>query len=128
MKTIKKDELFEHLQGFLKGKGVELKEGPYSQGIHAGCSLLADAINLSQAGIERAKTGIETRLEQVRQVIHEKTAPKPPRTTPNGGGIPPQTDAKTQSAPRPATARASNRKVRRTNRKRTKTPGKSPKK
>src|SRR5215213_6282756 len=99
MKTIKKDELFEHLQGFLKGKGVELKEGPYSKGIHAGCSLLADAINLSQAGIDRAKTEIETRLEQVRQVIHEKTAPKPPQTTTNGGNIPPKTDASAPGAP-----------------------------
>src|SRR5262245_35478444 len=78
MKPIQKDELYENLSQFLKGKGIELKEGSYSKGIHAGCSFLADAINLSQAGIERAKAGIDKGLEQVRQVLHEKTAPKPP--------------------------------------------------
>ena len=78
MNPIQKDELYENINQFLKTKGIELKEGSYTKGIHAGCSLLADAINLSQTGIERAKSGIEKKLDQVRQVIHEKTAPKPP--------------------------------------------------
>lgn len=86
MNPIRKDELYENISQFLKNKGIELKEGSYTQGIHAGCSLLADAINLSQTGLERAKNGIEKKLDQVRQVIHEKTAPKPPvsatRSTP----------------------------------------------
>ena len=76
MKTIQKDELYEHVGSFLRKKGIELKEGSYTKGIHAGCSLLADAINLSQAGIERAKAGLDRKLDQVRQVIHDKTAPK----------------------------------------------------
>ena len=76
MKQIQKDELYAHLSDFLRDKGIELKEGSYSKGIHAGCSLLADAINLSQAGIDRAKTELDKQLQQVRQVIHEKTAPK----------------------------------------------------
>jgi hypothetical protein len=76
MKQIQKDELYAHLSDFLRDKGIELKEGSYSKGIHAGCSLLADAINLSQTGIERAKTELDKQLQQVRQVIHEKTAPK----------------------------------------------------
>ena len=86
MKPIEKEELYENLRQFLKAKGVELSEGSYSKGIHAGCSLLADAINLSQTGIELAKTEIEKRVDKVRQVIHEKTAPrtaasrKPPLT------------------------------------------------
>src|SRR4249919_1560614 len=79
MKPIQKDELYENLSHFLKGKGVELKEGPYTRGIHAGCSMLADAVNLSQAGLERAKVGLERGVDQMRQVIHEKTAPKSPR-------------------------------------------------
>jgi len=78
MNPIRKDELYENISQFLQTKGIELKEGSYTKGIHAGCSLLADAINLSQTGIERAKSGIEKRLDQVRQVIHEKTAPKSP--------------------------------------------------
>ncbi|HXU78345.1 MAG TPA: hypothetical protein VN794_17355 [Methylomirabilota bacterium] len=76
MKPIQKQELYKHLSEFLKNKGVELKEGSYTRGIHAGCSLLADAINLSQAGFERAKAGLDKKVDQVRQVIHAKTAPK----------------------------------------------------
>jgi hypothetical protein len=85
MNPIQKDELYENVSQFLKQKGIELKEGSYTKGIHAGCSLLADAINLSQTGLERAKVGlektrngIEKKLDRVRQTIHEKTAPKPP--------------------------------------------------
>ena len=76
MKPIQKQELYKHLSEFLKNKGVVLKEGSYTRGIHAGCSLLADAINLSQAGFERAKAGLDKKVDQVRQVIHAKTAPK----------------------------------------------------
>src|SRR5215468_8775635 len=78
MKQIEKEELYDHLSEFLKGKGIELKEGPYTKGIHAGCSMLADAINLSQAGLERARTEFQRGMDQMRQVIHEKTAPKKP--------------------------------------------------
>jgi hypothetical protein len=38
--------------------------------------LLADAINLSQKGIKQAQSEINKNLERMRQVIHEKTAPK----------------------------------------------------
>src|SRR5581483_10811624 len=76
MKPIAKDELYEHLNQFLKARGIELKEGSYSKQIQRGCTLLADTINLSQEGIERAKVGIERNLDRMRQVIHERTAPK----------------------------------------------------
>src|SRR5882757_6917945 len=87
MNPIQKDELYENISQFLKSKGIELKEGSYTKGVHAGCSLLADAVNLSQAGLERAKDELEKRLDQVRQAIHEKTAPKPPvvATQPRSG-------------------------------------------
>jgi hypothetical protein len=76
MKPIKRDEIYEHLSGFLKGKGIELTEGSYSSGIEKGCTLLADAINLSQKGLSRAKVEMDKKLDQMRQAIHEKTAPK----------------------------------------------------
>jgi hypothetical protein len=99
MKTIEKDELYENLSQFLKGKGIELKEGQYTKGIHAGCSLLADAINLSQAGLDRAKTEVERQFDQIRRVIHEKTAPKG-KSTPGATKPPPQAEtAKTQTGP-----------------------------
>ena len=74
MKPIQKDELYAHLSEFLKAKGIEMKDGSYPRGIQAGCSLLADAINLSQKGIKRAKVEIDKNVERMRQVIHEKTA------------------------------------------------------
>lgn len=76
MIPIQKDELFAHLGQFLKTKGIELKEGSYANGIQKSCALLTDAINLSQKGIRRAKVEIDQKVEKMRQVIHEKTAPK----------------------------------------------------
>jgi len=99
MKPIEKDELFNHLNGFLKTRGIELKDGSYSNGIQKTCSLLADAINVGQQGYERAKTEFDKRLEQMRQVIHEKTAPKSP---PSAQAAPPRTAA--ASTPAAATA------------------------
>ena len=102
MKPIEQNEIYEHFSGFLKNRGIELKPGTYSKGIQKGCSLLADAINLSQKGIEKARSGIDQKLDEMRQVIHEATAP-------SAG-----TRAATASAPRPAaTASKPARKPRR---------------
>ena len=76
MKPIQKDELYEHLSQFLKAKGIEMKDGSYPKAVQKGCSILADAINLSQKGITQAKGQIDKNLERMRQVIHEQTAPK----------------------------------------------------
>jgi hypothetical protein len=76
MKPIEKDELYQHFSEFLKNKGIEMKDGNYTSVVQKGCSIMADAVNLTQQGMERAKTEIDKRLEQIRQVIHEKTAPK----------------------------------------------------
>jgi hypothetical protein len=76
MKPIQKDELYEHVRQFLKAKGIEMQDGSYPRGIQKGCSILADAINLSQKGIAQAKVEIDKNLDRMRQVIHEKTAPK----------------------------------------------------
>ena len=76
MKPIEKQELYEHLTGFLKNRGVHLASGSYADGIKKGCSLLTDAINLSQKGLDRAKAGVNESLDQMRQMIHEQTAPK----------------------------------------------------
>jgi hypothetical protein len=97
MRPIKKDELYEHHSQFLKAKGIEMKDGSYPRGIQAGCSLLADAINLSQKGITRAKVEIDKNLQRMRQVIHEKTAPKP-AAKPGGS-------TKTARNPKPAARR-----------------------
>ena len=76
MKKIEKDELYEHLRSFLKSKGIALDSGAYTQRIHQGCNLLADAINLTQKTVARAKAEADRKLEQLRQSIHEATAPR----------------------------------------------------
>ena len=78
MKTIKQDELFQSLSDFLKVKGIELKEGAYSQRIRGVCNLLGDTINATQKTARKAKLEVDKKLDQVRQSIHEATAPKPP--------------------------------------------------
>jgi hypothetical protein len=78
MKEINKEEMFSNLKGFLKSKGIDLQEGSYSDGIRKGCDLLTDTVNLSQRTFDRAKDAMDKGLDQVRQTIHEKTAPKPP--------------------------------------------------
>lgn len=84
MNKIDKDEVFRHLSDFWKSKGIELQEGSCTQGIKKGCELLAETVNLSQQALERARTEMEKHLEQMRQVIHEQTAPRtpPPQTRP----------------------------------------------
>lgn len=77
MKTIKQDELFQSLNDFLKVKGVELKDGAYSQRIRRACGLLGDTINATQRTAKKAKVEVDKKLDQLRQTIHEATAPKP---------------------------------------------------
>lgn len=92
MKTINKDELFQTLGDFLKLKGVELKDGDYAQRIRQGCNLLTDAINGTQKTVRHARVEVDKKLDQLRQSLHEATAPKGPPAS---------------SAPRPASAGAS---------------------
>lgn len=98
MKRINHDELYQHLSDFLKTKGIEFKEGSYPHGIRKGCRLLADTINLSQQGLEKAKTEIDKKLDQMRQVIHEKTAPKPSPASPPPQNPPPKAGEPTPKA------------------------------
>jgi hypothetical protein len=101
MKQIEKDELYQHLGQFLKRKGIELQDGSYSRRIQQGCHLLADAINLSQKGLARAKTEFDQGLERMRQVIHEKTAPKAPPAGAAGKGTSASGGAAAAAAGRP---------------------------
>jgi len=101
MKSIDKDELYQHLGGFLKTRGIELKDGSYAQAIRTSCGLLTDAINLGQQGVERAKVGIDKKLDQMRQVIHEKTAPPANPASAPAGAASPGASAATEAAAEP---------------------------
>lgn len=81
MKTIEKDELFRNLGDFLKSKGIALNEGSYTARIQQGCNLLADVINATQKTVKQTKVHVDQTLEQLRQTIHQRTAPKPPVQT-----------------------------------------------
>jgi hypothetical protein len=77
MNKINKDEMFGNLKQFLKSKGIELQNGTYAERIRQGCGVLADSVNLSQDALKRTKAAMNKGLEQLREVIHEQTAPKP---------------------------------------------------
>lgn len=81
MKTINKDELFRNLGDFLKSKGIELNEGSYTTRIQRGCNLLADAINATNETVSKTKVKMDRALDQLRQSIHESTAPPRPAQT-----------------------------------------------
>jgi len=117
MNTIEKQELFEHLSSFLKSKGVVLEDGPYTQRIKKGCGIIADTVNKSQSALAAARGKLDRGLDKVRQVIHEKTAPKPaptpsssaptaskPESAKKGGA--PAKPRKARPSPRPARRRA----------------------
>jgi len=76
MNEINKDEMFGNFKAFLKAKGVELQEGSYTNRIRKGCDILAESVNLSQRAFERAKDAMDQGLDQLRQTVHEHTAPK----------------------------------------------------
>jgi len=88
MKTVDKDELFQNLSGFLKAKGIELKDGSYTHRVQQGCNLLADVVNTTQKTVRRAKAKADETLDHLRQSIHKATAPKPPGDPRAGGKRP----------------------------------------
>merc|ERR1711991_187893 len=83
MKQIKRDDLYRHLDLFLKDRGVELKKGStLSKRLREGCVVLTDTINKTQSAIDRAKKEVDGKIDKVRGIIHEKTAPPKRQTTP----------------------------------------------
>ncbi|HWX21595.1 MAG TPA: hypothetical protein VN578_16960 [Candidatus Binatia bacterium] len=118
MNSLNKDELYQNLSSFLKTRGIELKDGTYAQSIQKSCHLLSEAINLGHQSLDRAKTEIDKKLEQMRQVIHEKTAPRSPFTAsaPGAGSAaakPASSTSKAKSARPGARAKAKAPKKRR---------------
>jgi hypothetical protein len=96
MNKINKEEMFGNLKSFLKSKGIDIQEGTYAEGIRKGSEILTDTVNLSQRALVRAKGAMDKGLDQVRQTVHERTAPK----TPNAAN-------QTTSAANPNRAKAS---------------------
>jgi hypothetical protein len=99
MKKIKKDELYKNLSAFLQTKGVELKDGSITTRLQRGCSLLSDTINFAQGNLQKAKAQMDKKLDQMREVIHQKTAPK---TSPAAKPSPANPRAKSKPAAKKA--------------------------
>jgi hypothetical protein len=76
MSDINKEEMFGNLKNFLKSKGINIQEGSYANGIRKGCDILTDTVNMSQRALDCAKDAVDKGLDQVRQTVHEKTAPR----------------------------------------------------
>ena len=105
MQTIKKDELFRNLGDFLNSKGIALNDGSYTARIQQGCNLLADAINATQKTVKKTKIQVDHALDQLRQTVHQRTAPAPPPEAESQGR------AKSRGKRQAATARAPRQKV-----------------
>ncbi len=124
MKKIEENELYDNLSRFLKNKGVELTAGSYARVLQRGCSLLTDAVNLGQRGVHTVGTELNDKLDQLRQCVHEATAPKtqapPPVTSapeaaPAAAGSPapqpsPEKAAKRPGKPAPKAKKPSRKK------------------
>jgi len=95
MKPIQKDEVYNQVANFLKSRGLELKDGAYPETLKKGCEIFAEGVNLGQEGLEKAKVTLSKTIDEVRQSIHEKTAPKSARKTTVTADPPP-----TQSRPK----------------------------
>jgi hypothetical protein len=93
MNTVNKDELYQNLSNFLKIKGIELKEGTYALRLQQGCNVLAEIVNTTQHTVGTAKAKVDIALDQLRETIHQATAPKPPRAAPAASAPPPSNPA-----------------------------------
>ena len=83
MKQIKKDDLFRHLDLFLKDRGIELKkDASLTKRLRDGCHVLSDTINKAQSAIGRARKEVDGKIDIMREIIHEKTAPPNKKDTP----------------------------------------------
>ena len=77
MKKLKKDDIFKHLDQFLKDRGIEvIDEGPLGNRLKTGCRILTEAIVQTQSRLDKARDGMDEGLDKMRAIIHEKTAPR----------------------------------------------------
>jgi len=99
MKKLKPEDLFQHLNGFLKDKGVELAGSKrISQSLRRSCEKITQSINTANQAIRFAKKQVEAKLDQMRDAIHLKTTPPNTNNTPKKQNM----KAKKKAAKKPA--------------------------
>lgn len=85
MKKLKKNQLYDHLNQFLKNQGMELSDGAIAGTLQKGCHYLTEAINLTQHSVETARSKVDGTVDRLRQKIHNGTAPKDRAAAPSKG-------------------------------------------
>lgn len=75
MKTLKKGELFRSVKKHLEANGVILEKGEASDKLRAGCALLTAVATKGQSSFQTAKNAVTEQIDNLRQTIHDKTAP-----------------------------------------------------
>ncbi len=85
MKKLGKDDLYQHVNQFLKEKGIEIQDAaPLGKGLQKGCQVLTETINSAQTTLEKASNRMDRGIGKMRDLIHKKTAPrkaKAPKST-----------------------------------------------
>ena len=99
--------MFGNLKSFLKSKGIDIQEGSYAEGIRKGCEILTDTVNMSQRALDRTKTVVDEGLDQVRQTVHEYTAPKSEKKSAASAASGSQAQAKSSPKKKTAAKKAS---------------------
>jgi hypothetical protein len=122
MKKLRQNDLFNHIDQFLKDKGIEIREAaPLGSRLKTGCQLLTETINHAQGTLGKARDHMDDRLDKMRNIIHKKTAPKKTSETPpkrakkkkqSKKSAPKKTaSAKSSQKKAPRTPKASSKKV-----------------
>lgn len=77
MKKLGKDDLYQHIDQFLKDKGIDIQDAkPFGRSLQKGCQALTDTINGAQAAMEKARNRMDSGIDKMREIIHKKTAPR----------------------------------------------------
>lgn len=77
MKKLGKDDLYQHIDQFLKDKGIDIQDAkPFGRSLQKGCQALTDMINGAQAAAEKARNRMDSGIDKMREIIHKKTAPR----------------------------------------------------
>lgn len=77
MKKLGKDDLYRHIDQFLKEKGIEIRDAaPLGRNLQKGCQVFTDAINNAQAALEKARNRMDGGIDKMRDIVHKKTAPR----------------------------------------------------
>ena len=82
MKKLRQNDLFKHIDKFLKDQGIEIREAaPLGSRLKTSCQILTDTINHAQGTLGKARDHMDDHLDKMRNIIHEKTAPRKPSAT-----------------------------------------------